>query len=336
MIGFAIVGMGHIARKHIEAIEATDDAKLIAICDTNSERLVDLPEGVRGYTDLDEMLSKEPDIHVVNICVPSGLHARLTEIVAKHKRHVLVEKPMALTVEDCKKMISDCELAGVKLSVVHPNRFRPAMKKLKSMMDDQQFGKLSHANATVRWNRNQAYYDQAEWRGTKAFDGGVLMNQAIHNLDLLLWLMGKVKSVSGMCSTRLRKIETEDVATALVTFESGAVGVIEAATTIYPKNLEESISVFGEAGSAKVAGATANWIDVWNFENLSPEVSEEIKKEIEADPYGVPGHTCIIQDMVDAIKNDRAPIINGEEGLRPVELIETILSSSEQKKQLEL
>ena len=336
MINFAIVGMGHIANKHIEAVNNAEGANLFAICDTNPARLeIDLPN-VKKYTDLNVMLEENPDIHVVNICVPSGLHAPLARIVAEHKRHIIVEKPMSLKLEDAEEIIKYAEDNGVKLAVVHPNRFRPAIQKLREQMDKGSFGKLSHANATVRWNRNQEYYDQAAWRGTKEFDGGVLMNQAIHDLDLMLWLMGPVESVQAMAATRLRKIETEDVAAAVVQFKNGALGVIEAATTIYPKNLEESIAIFGETASAKVSGRNAIYIETWDIEGVSEEDADKIKNEIKEDPFGKPGHQCIIEDMVLAVKDNRNPIVTGEDGLAPVKLILAILESAETGKKVVL
>lgn len=336
MVKFAIVGMGHIAKKHIEAIENAEGAVLAAVCDTNPDRLTGLPAEVKTYTDLDTMLKENEDIAVVNICVPSGLHAKLTKMVAEHKRHIIVEKPMALKVEDAEEMIRVAKENGVKLAVVHPNRFRPAIQKLKQKMDEGAFGKLSHANATVRWNRNQAYYDQAAWRGTKEFDGGVLMNQAIHDLDLMLWLMGPVESVQAMAATRLRNIETEDVAAAVVQFKNGALGVIEAATTIYPKNLEESIAVFGEKASVKISGRTANFIETWDIEGVSEEEKEQIIAEISRDPFGKPGHQCIVEDMIEAIQENREPIVTGEDGLAPVKLILAILESAETGKRVTL
>jgi UDP-N-acetyl-2-amino-2-deoxyglucuronate dehydrogenase len=334
MIKFAVVGMGHIAKKHIEAIEKAEGAVLTAVCDTNPERLRDFDGKVKTYTDMETMLRENEDIDVVNICVPSGLHAKLTKIVAEHKRHIIVEKPMALKLEDAEEMIRVAKENKVKLAVVHPNRFRPAIQKLKEKMEQGAFGKLSHANATVRWNRNQAYYDQAAWRGTKEFDGGVLMNQAIHNLDLLLWLMGPVEAVQAMAATRLRNIETEDVAAAVVQFKNGALGVIEAATTIYPKNLEESIAIFGEKASVKIGGRTANFIETWDIEGVSEEEREKLIDEINSDPFGKPGHQWIIEDMVQAIQEDREPIITGEDGIAPVKLILAILESAETGKRV--
>lgn len=334
MINFAVVGMGHIANKHIEAIEKAENANLYAICDTNPARLeIDNPN-VKKYTDLKNMLEENPDIHVVNICVPSGLHAPLTKIVAEQGSHIIVEKPMSLKLQDAEEMIKYADENGVKLAVVHPNRFRPAIQKLKEQMDAGSFGTLSHANATVRWNRNQAYYDQAEWRGTKEFDGGVLMNQAIHDLDLMLWLMGPVESVQAMATTRLRKIETEDVAAAVVQFKNGALGVIEAATTIYPKNLEESLAIFGETASVKISGRNANFIETWDIEGVTEEEADNLKNDIKEDPFGKPGHQCIIEDMIVAVQENRNPIVTGEDGIAPVKLILAILESAETGKKV--
>ncbi|MGE5661228.1 MAG: Gfo/Idh/MocA family protein [Ignavibacteriales bacterium] len=337
MIHFAIVGCGHISKKHAEAIAKTKNGKLVAVVDTVSDRLNEFKNqyGVSGYLSMDEMLQNER-IDVVNICVPSGLHAKLAVEAAKHKKHIIVEKPIALTVSDAEMIIRACAENGVKLSVVHPNRFRPAMIALKNAMTDGLFGKLSHANATVRWNRNQEYYEQAAWRGTKALDGGVLMNQAIHNLDLLLWLVGPVKEVQAYAATRVRNIEAEDVVTATLQFESGALGVIEAAATIYPKNYEESISIFGEVGSAVVSGTTANWIKHWSFESVSTEYVEKLIEEINHDPYGVSGHEQIIIDMIESIQTNRSPVITGEDGLESLKLVLAVYKAAEERRAVRL
>jgi UDP-N-acetyl-2-amino-2-deoxyglucuronate dehydrogenase len=333
MINFAIVGCGHIAHKHAESIQCVPGAHLHAVCDTNCNILEEFTKktGAIGYSDFNEMLNN-PDIHVVNICTPSGLHERLAVLAAQAGKHVIVEKPVALTLESTDRIGEACRINGVKCSVVHPNRFRPAVTELKQAIDQGRFGKISHVNATVRWNRNQAYYDQADWRGTKAMDGGVLMNQAIHNLDLLLWLMGPVKKLQAITSTRLRDIETEDVAVAVLEFENGALGVIEAAATIYPKNYEESISVFGEKGTAIVGGPTANWLKHWVFEASEPADSEQLIRRIEADPYGISGHQCIIEDMVAAIRENRDPVVTIEDGRRALKLVLDLCEASDRER----
>ncbi|MFC7440035.1 Gfo/Idh/MocA family protein [Laceyella putida] len=335
MIRFGIVGCGHIAKKHVAAIDAVEGAELAAICDTNEERLKEFArDGVASYTDLADMLKS--DVDVVSICTPSGLHAKLTVQVAEAKKHVIVEKPMALTLEDADMMIDACEKNGVKMAVVHPNRFRPAVVELRRQLDSGAFGKIGHANATVRWNRNQAYYDQAPWRGTKAMDGGVLMNQAIHNMDLLLWMMGEVDEVSSYAATRIRDIEAEDTSVSVIRFKNGALGVLEAAVTIYPKNLEESLSIFGEKGTAIIGGPTANWIKHWVFEGMEEEEAEIAKQRVEQDPFGIPGHQCIIQDMCDAIREDRTPIVDGEAGRQALSLVVACQQAAETGKAVKM
>jgi UDP-N-acetyl-2-amino-2-deoxyglucuronate dehydrogenase len=320
LIRYGIVGCGHIAKKHVAAIKAVEGAELVAVCDTNEERLSEFAvDGVRGYADLKDMLAS--DVDVVCICTPSGIHAPLTIQAAEAKKHVIVEKPMALTLEDADRMIDACEKNGVKMAVVHPNRFRPAVVELRKQLEQGAFGKIGHANATVRWNRNQAYYDQAPWRGTKAMDGGVLMNQAIHNMDLLLWMMGDIEEISSYHATRIRNIEAEDTSVSVIRFKNGALGVLEAAVTIYPKNLEESLSIFGEKGTAVIGGPTANWIKEWKFEGLPDEEAQNTIRRVEQDPFGIPGHQCIIQDMTEAVLKDRKPVVSGEEGRKALSFV---------------
>ncbi|MCV9884757.1 Gfo/Idh/MocA family protein [Metabacillus halosaccharovorans] len=331
MIKFAIVGCGHIAKKHAEAIEKAENAQLVAVCDKIPESMQYYKEkyDVKTFTDLSDLLKDENEVDVINICTPSGFHANIAIQAANAKKHVVVEKPISLTLEDADAIISACNENGVKLTVVHPNRFRPAIKELRAIMDAGKLGKLSHADATVRWNRNQAYYDQAPWRGTKNLDGGVLMNQAIHNLDLLVWLMGDVDQVYSMSATRLRNIEAEDVSVGVARFSNGALGIIEAATTIYPKNLEESISIFGETGSVKIGGVTASFVEHMDIESLTEEEISEIVERVKADPLGKPGHQCIIEDIVEAIKTDREPIVTGEDGKRALELVIKLYDSAD-------
>ncbi|HJV46670.1 MAG TPA: Gfo/Idh/MocA family oxidoreductase [Bacillota bacterium] len=338
MINFAIIGCGHIAKKHIEAINSIKNANLIAFCDTNPERLREFTEtyAVPGYLSISELINNQPELHVINICTPSGIHAPLAIHAANAKKHIIVEKPIALTLEDADRIINSCKENGVKLGVVHPNRFRPAVQALKGAVDDGLFGKISHVNATVRWNRNQAYYDQAAWRGTKEMDGGVLMNQAIHNLDLLLWVAGPIEEVQAYGATRLRNIEAEDVAVAALRFKNGALGIIEAAATIYPKNLEESFSVFGETGTAIIAGPNANWIKHWAFEAVPKEIADDIVLQVEKDPYGVSGHQQIIADMVEAIMTDRDPVVTGQDGKNALKLVLAVYKAAEESRPIHL
>lgn len=330
MFNFAIVGCGHIAKKHAESIMKVQGAKLLAVCDTDPEKMKPFIEeyDVMGFTQLSEMLALD-ELDIVNICTPSGFHKKIALEIANAKKHVIVEKPIALTLEDTDDIINACKDNGVKLSVVHPNRFRPVMQELKNAVNNGDFGKLSHANATVRWNRNDEYYAQAPWRGTKTLDGGVLMNQAIHNLDLLVWIMGEPEEVYSMSATRLRNIEAEDVSTGVIRFKNGALGVIEAATTIYPKNLEETLSIFGESGTVKIGGTTANFVEHWNVKSMNEDEVTDLISSIKADPYGIPGHQCIIEDMIDAIAKDRDPIVTGEDGKKALKLVLALYESAE-------
>lgn len=329
-MNFAIVGCGHIAKKHAEAIQNIEGAKLVAVFDKVATSMQYYVEkyGAKPYQNLHELL-EDDTVHIINICTPSGYHAQITVEAARAKKHVIVEKPMALTIEDANIMINICKEKGVKLAVVHPNRFRPAVQEFRKLMDEGRLGKISHANATVRWNRNAAYYAQAPWRGKKDLDGGVLMNQAIHNIDLLVWLMGEVKEVYSMGATRLRNIEAEDVSIGAVRFKNGALGVVEAATTIYPKNLEESLSIFGESGTVKIGGVNANQFTHLNVASFDEETTSAIMEKIKADPIGKPGHQCIIEDMIEAIQKDCTPVVSGEDGKCALQFVLAFYQSAE-------
>lgn len=336
MLRYAIVGCGHIAKKHVAGIEAVDQAKLVAVCDTDEQRMAEFIEwGAKTYTSYQALLA-DKEIDVISICLPTGLHADFTIQAAEAGKHVIVEKPMALNLQDADRMIRACQENDVKLAVVHPNRFRPAVMALRERIESGAFGKIGHANATVRWNRNDAYFAQAPWRGTKAMDGGVLMNQAIHNMDLLLWMMGDAEEVTTYAATRLREIETEDTSVSVIRFKNGALGVLEAAVTLYPKNLEESLSIFGETGTAVIGGPTANWIKTWKFADLPAEQTEQLIQRVAEEPFGVPGHECIIQDMTEAVLNQREPIVSGEAGRHVLKLVLACQESAETKRPVQL
>ena len=330
---FGIIGCGRIAPKHAESIVALPNAELVAVCDSVPEHAQAFADkyGAVPYIDYQEIL-KRPDIDVVTIATPSGLHAEIGIAAAKAGKHVMVEKPMAMTLKTADALIEACRQAGVKLAVIHQNRFNQSVKLMRRALEEGRFGRLTHGQATVRWNRDDNYYAQAPWRGTKLQDGGVLMNQSIHNIDLLQWMFGPVESVFGYTATNMRKIEMEDVGAAVIKFKNGAIGLIEAASTIFPKNIEETLNVFGEQGSAIVGGIAVNRIEVWEF----PE-SEQEKKEIfasqESDPpnvYGF-GHRELIADMIEAIQEDRAPAVPGEEGRKALEIILAIYKCQETK-----
>lgn len=330
---FAVIGCGRIAPKHAESIVALEEAELVAVCDIIPEKAQAFADkyGAKPYTSYEEMLEKE-DLDVVTIATESDLHAPIGIAAAKAGKHVMVEKPMAMTLESADELIRTCHESGVKLAVIHQNRFNKSVKLMRQALEEGRFGNLTHGQATVRWNRDDNYYAQAPWRGTKLQDGGVLMNQSIHNIDLLQWTFGPVESVFGYTRTAMRKIEMEDVGTAVIKFKNGALGIIEAASTIYPKNIEETLNVFGETGSVIIGGIAVNRIETWEFPN-SEEEKQQIFASQESDPpnvYGF-GHREIIKDMIDAIREDRTPAIPGEEGRKALEIILAIYKCQETK-----
>jgi UDP-N-acetyl-2-amino-2-deoxyglucuronate dehydrogenase len=321
-MNFAIIGCGFIAKKHASAISVIPDANLVAVCDKVPETMEYYVENyqAKAYSDLNIMLEEE-DIDTVCICTPSGLHMSIAEQVSNSGKHLIVEKPIAMSLEETDRIINSCKKNNVKLSVVHPNRFRPVVQEVRKILDENLLGEISHASAIVNWNRNQEYYDQAPWRGTKDYDGGVLMNQAIHNLDLLLWFMGDPEEVFSFEATRFRKMEAEDVSLGVIRFKSGALGTVQAATTVYARNFEESITIFGEKGTVKIGGTNALYFEHIEMEDLSDEEITSLKLKVSNDPWGIPGHQRIIEDLIDAIKNNRSPAVTGEEGKRALGLV---------------
>lgn len=331
-MNFAIIGCGFIAKKHALAIENIPSAKLVAVCDRIPEMMNYYIEkfDVAPYTDLTEML-KDTSIDVVCICTPSGLHAVIAEEVAAAKKHIVLEKPIAMNLEETNRIIETSKSHNVKLTIVHPNRFRTVVQETKKILDLNMLGKISHANCLVNWNRGQEYYEQAPWRGTKTHDGGVLMNQAIHNLDLLLWFMGKPEEIFSMSATRLRNIEAEDVSTGVIRFENGALANVQASATVYPKNFEESITIFGEKGTIKIGGSNALYFEKLEVEGLTDFQVSEITERVEKDPWGTPGHQRIIEEMILAIENDYEPTVTGEDGKRALELVLAFYESADSR-----
>jgi predicted dehydrogenase len=328
---FGIIGCGRIAPKHAESIVALEEAELVAVCDNVPELVQNFAAkyGAEPYEDYRELL-KRPDLDIVTIATPSDLHAEIGIAAARAGKHVMTEKPMAMTLKSADSLIAACREAGVKLAVIHQNRFNKSVKLLRRALEEGRFGKLTHGQATIRWNRDDNYYAQAPWRGTRLRDGGVLMNQSIHNIDLLQWMLGPVDEVFGYTATNLRHIEMEDVGAAVLHFKNGAFGLIEAASTLYPRNIEETLNIFGATGSVIIGGIAVNRMEVWEFPESEAE-KQEIFAAQEADPpnvYGF-GHREIIQDMIQAIREDRLPAVSGEEGRKALEIILAIYHCQE-------
>ena len=253
------------------------------------------------------------------------------------EKHIIVEKPMALTLEDADRMIEACDSAGVKLFVVKQNRFNVPVMKLREALEEDRFGQLVLGTVRVRWCRPQAYYDQDSWRGTWAMDGGVLTNQASHHIDLLEWMMGEVESVHAMSTTALVNIEAEDTAIVNVRFKNGALGIIEATTAVRPKDLEGSISILGATGTVEIGGFAVNEMKTWNFSEAK-EGDEDILQKYSVNPpnvYGF-GHQAYYEHVVDALQNNTKQLVDGLQGRKSLELINAIYESIETKKEVHL
>lgn len=325
---YALIGCGRISPNHIAAAVA-NKLEIVAMCDINPDNIVDkklkfdLPDTVKEYLDYREMLRKEK-IDLIAIATESGKHAQIALECIEAGCNLIIEKPIALSLEDADEIIKKADEKGVKVCACHQNRFNKSIQKIREAVDKKRFGKLFYGTAHIRWCRDHEYYDRASWRGTWEQDGGALMNQCIHNIDLLRWMLGdEIEEVVGM-TDRLHHdyIEAEDLGIALVKFKNGAYGIIEGTTDVYPKNLEETLYLFGEKGTVKAGGQSVNVIEEWNFSDMLDD-PEEVKSRFHENPpnvYGY-GHTPLYADVIDAIKNDRPPYVDARAGRRALELV---------------
>jgi predicted dehydrogenase len=289
------------------------------------------------YEDMHQMLEKEREIDAVAILTPSGMHARHAIELAPYRKHLVVEKPMALTLDDADAMIAACDKNRVKLFVVKQNRFNLPVRKLREAIEKNRFGRIVLGTVRVRWCREQEYYDRDAWRGTWSLDGGVLANQASHHIDLLEWMVGDVESVFAKSTTALVDIEVEDTAVAVVRFRNGALGIIEATNAARPKDLEGSISILGEKGAVEIGGFAVNELKVWRFSDM-PEPEDSLIAEYSVNPpdvYGF-GHRAYYEHVVDCIVNDSTQLVDGLEGRKSLELISALYESIESGKEVSL
>ena len=340
MLRFGIVGCGRIAKRHSELLgfSQVDGASLVAVCDVDSNKADAIGErfSVPSFADMHAMMASTA-VDVVVVLTESGNHARDVVALAQYGKHIVVEKPMALTLDDADAMIKACDEAGVKLFVVKQNRFNVPVVKLREALDAGRFGKLILGTIRVRWSRDQAYYDQAPWRGTWAMDGGVLTNQASHHVDMLEWMFGEVESVFARSTTALANIEAEDTAVVTLKFRNGALGVIEATTAVRPKDLEGSISVLGEGGAVEIGGFAVNEMKVWSFVEAEPG-DEEVLNKYSVNPpnvYGF-GHQAYYEHVVDSIVNNKRHLVDGLQGRKSLELINAIYESIETGREVHL
>ena len=338
MLNFALMGCGRIAKRHSELLgnNQISGAKLVSVCDIVEEKAKNIGEKFRipFYTDVNKMLEKEK-VDVIVVLTESGKHAEHVISLAKYKKHIIVEKPMALNLDDADEMIRACDENGIKLFVVKQNRFNVPVVKLREAVESGRFGKLVLGTVRVRWCRTQKYYDQDSWRGTWALDGGVLTNQASHHIDLLEWMMGEIESVFAKSDTFLVNIEAEDTAVVVVKFRNGALGTIEATTAARPKDLEGSISILGEKGTVEIGGFAMNEMKVWQFADKLPD-DEGVMSKYSVNPpnvYGF-GHQAYYEHAVDCILNNKQQLVDGIEGRKSLELIMAIYESIETGKEV--
>lgn len=329
---FAIIGCGRISYKHVEALlRNRESAALVAVCDVvkanaetrkNEYEKANVENQVKVYEDYKKMLEEE-QIDIVTIATESGYHPEIAIYCMEKGKHVICEKPMALSIEDADKMIETSRKYNVKLAVCHQNRFNLPVEQLRGAIEENRFGKLINGTARILWNRNMSYYTQAPWRGTWELDGGTLMNQCIHNIDLLQWMLGgEIDTVYSQCDTYLRDIEGEDFGAIIIRFRNGAIGIVEGSACVYPKNLEETLSIFGESGTVCIGGLAVNKIETWRFAD-GRDNEEEIIKAQDVDPdtvYGY-GHSPLFADVINAVNNNTEPLINGEEGKKAMSII---------------
>ncbi|MDA9022794.1 Gfo/Idh/MocA family oxidoreductase [Alphaproteobacteria bacterium] len=333
MLRIGLMGCGRVSKRHSEllGLNKIQGAVLAGVCDSDLGRAREVGHcfSVPYYSSVKQLLEKEK-IDVVSILTESGNHAKHAVEVASRGKHVIVEKPMALTLSDADQMISACDHAGVKLFVVKQNRFNVPVLKLKKAIDSGRFGKMILGTVRVRWCRPQDYYDQADWRGTWALDGGVLTNQAIHHVDMLEWMMGDVESVFAYSTRALAKIEAEDTVAVTLKFRNGALGVIEATTATRPRDLEGSISVLGEGGTVEIGGFAVNQMKTWSFSEPMPE-DDSVMERYSVNPpdvYGY-GHKAYYDYVVDCISNGGPHLIDGLVGRKSLELVNAIYESIE-------
>lgn len=333
---YALIGCGRIATNHMLAVR-NNGLELVAVCDVKPDAMGALlaKHGLEGdtyvarYTDHGTLLAEHPELELVAIATESGEHARIALDCIDAGINVIVEKPIAMSMADADEIIRRSRERGVKVCACHQNRFNVAVQRTRQALEAGRFGRLSHGSIHVRWNRNRAYYDQAPWRGTWAQDGGCLMNQCIHGIDLLRWMMGdEAVEVYGATRQQFHDwLDAEDVGMAVVKFANGAVATVEGTVNVYPRNLEETLYLFGETGTVKVGGTSTNNLDVWDFaDEEEGDADNKGLKEATSNVYGN-GHTALYADMIDAIETGRDPYVDAVAGRNALEIVLAIYKS---------
>ena len=337
---YAIIGCGRISVNHIQAA-INNNLEIVALCDILEEKIKEkkemfpLVKDVKEYTNYIEMLETENPT-LVAIATESGEHAKIAIECIKRGVNVIIEKPIALSLKDAQTIIDLSKEYNVKVAACHQNRFNKAIQKIRGAVESNKFGRIFHGTAHIRWNRGLSYYEQAPWRGTWEQDGGALMNQCIHNIDLLRWMMGKEIVEVTAYTDKLNHdyINAEDLGIALIKFKNGGYGIVEGTTNIYPKNLEETLYIFGEKGTVKAGGSSVNKLEVWRFENEDEDSILEENSEVHKNVYGL-GHTPLYKDIIEAINEDRDPYVSAQDGYNALELVLGIYLSSKEKRRVE-
>lgn len=341
---YALIGCGRISPNHIAAA-LKNDLEIVAVCDVVEERMESIlskfdfdSSNVKRYIDYKEMIQNEKP-ELVAIATESGLHAEIALYCIENKINVIIEKPIAMNMKDARAICEAAERNDVVVCANHQNRFNKSIQKIHEAMEEKRFGKLFHAAAHVRWNRNQGYYDQAKWRGTWVNDGGCLMNQCIHNADLLRWMMGdEIEEVMAYTDNLNHDyIEAEDLGLAVIKFKNGSYGLFEGTVNVFPKNLEETLYIFGSTGTVKAGGKSVNIIEDWEFAD-GKDVKEEVMKEHSENPenvYGF-GHNPLYTNVINAINTHTKPLVDAEAGMRALELVLAIYESAATGKPVKL
>ncbi|MCI8477499.1 MAG: Gfo/Idh/MocA family oxidoreductase [Oscillospiraceae bacterium] len=343
-MNYALIGCGRIATNHIKAA-VNNQLHISAVCDVKPEAMqallakhgLEQEPSIKRYTDYKQLLA-EQDLQLAAVSTESGLHAQIALACIDAGINVIIEKPMAMSMTDAEAIIRRSEHKGVKVCACHQNRFNRAVQEARQALELGRFGPLSHGSIHVRWNRNRDYYTQAPWRGTWAQDGGCLMNQCIHGIDLLRWMMGdEVDTVYGVTRRQFHPyLECEDAGMAVVTFKNGTIGTIEGTTNVYPKNLEETLCLFGQTGTVKLGGTSVNHIDVWDFaQEAETDREKRGLQEATSNIYGN-GHTSLYADMIDAIRNNRRPYVDAVAGRNALELVLAVYQSAATGKPVKL
>lgn len=343
-MAYALIGCGRIATNHIRAA-LKNGLNITSVCDVIPERMEALltlhglenERSICRYTNYQELVQKECP-QLVAIATDSGSHAKIALHCIEQDMHLIIEKPMAMSIRDADTIIVKSQAKGTIVSACHQNRFNLAVQQLRCALEAGRFGHLSHGSVHVRWNRDRNYYTQAPWRGTWHQDGGCLMNQSIHGIDLLRWMMGdEIEEVMGVTARRQHPyIQAEDIGMAVVRFKSGAIATIEGTTNVYPKNLEETLYLFGEHGTVKLGGKSVNKIDVWEFADKCKQDEEAGGLEEKTHNVYGNGHTSLYADVIHAIETGAQPYVDAIAGRNALELVLAIYLSAQKGQPVKL